>query len=207
MTKRCDLWMDQAMIKQGEKVECLIPMEYREMCRHDYENVLAAWVLCRPFSISSTQFCNALQTFKKPPHRIQFVREIEGVLFYDDSKGTNIDAVVQAVKGMKGAVILIVGGIDKGASYLLWKEHFSGKVKKMIAIGEAAPKIYNELHPYFNIELAESLASAVDIAAKDAKRGDSVLLSPGCSSFDMFRDYAHRGEEFQHYVQLIRRSV
>jgi UDP-N-acetylmuramoylalanine--D-glutamate ligase len=203
MEKGSDLWTDQTLVQYREKIEYLMPIEYREMGRHDNENVLAAWVLCRPFSISNEQFCSGLATFRKPPHRIEWVREIEGVSFYDDSKGTNVDAVIQAVGTMKGAVILIVGGVDKGASYLPWKERFLGKVKLIIAIGAAAPKIYRELHPYFNIKLADSLSLAVELAAKGAKRGDSVLLSPGCSSYDMFESYAERGEEFQRHVQSI----
>lgn len=176
---------------------------HEPMGRHDRENVIAAWVLCRPFSISMEQFCRALATFQKPPHRIQFVKEIEGVSYFDDSKGTNLDAVLQAVMVMKGPVILIAGGVDKGASYLFWKDRLQGRVKQIIAIGEAAGQIYNELHPHFTIKLADSLSSAVDAAAACAKSGDSVLLSPGCSSFDMFRDYAHRGEEFQRIVQTL----
>ena len=169
---------------------------------HDSENARAAWALCRAF-VTEEQFHSALAIFKKPPHRVEFVREINGVSFYDDSKGTNIDAVIKAVGCMKGPVILIAGGVDKGASYLPWKEHFLGKVKQIIAIGEAAPKIFSELHPYFNIQLAETLFSAVTAAAAEALEGDVVLLSPGCSSFDMFRDYVHRGEEFQNSVKLI----
>lgn len=201
--KPADLYTDGSRVIYREKIEYLMPFDYREMGKHDYENALAAWVLCQPFSISSEQFCSALMTFRKPPHRIEFIREADGIFYYDDSKGTNIDAVIQAVKVMKGPVILIAGGVDKGASYLPWKDHFLGKVKQIVAIGQAAPKIYRELHPYFNIKLADSLASAVKTATNDAARGDFVLLSPGCSSFDMFRDYAHRGKEFQHYVQSI----
>jgi UDP-N-acetylmuramoylalanine--D-glutamate ligase len=203
--KECDLWLDEIAVRYCEKIEYIMPIEYREMGRHDLENALAAWILCRPFAVSAEQFCEALATFRKPPHRIEFVREVEGVSFYDDSKGTNIDAVVQAVKAMKGPVILIVGGVDKGASYLPWREHFSGKVKHVIAMGAAGPKIYRELHPYFNIQIADSLTSAVITANAEAKRGDCVLLSPGCSSYDMFRNYAHRGEEFQRQVHSIER--
>lgn len=173
---------------------------------HERENAVAAWALCTPFSITREQFWAAFETFKKPPHRIEFVGEIDGVYFYDDSKGTNIDAVIQAAKSMTAPVILIAGGVDKGASYLPWREHFSGKVKQIIAIGQAAEKIYEELHLYFNIKLADSLSLAVDVAIASAERGDAVLLSPGCSSFDMFRDYAHRGEEFQHCIHTYRRS-
>ncbi len=192
----------QTLNPESENIECILPLEYRERGGHECENLMAAWALCRRFSISKEQFLSAVKTFRKPPHRIEFVREIEGVSFFDDSKGTNIDAVIQAVKVMKGPVILIAGGVDKGASYLLWKDSFAGKVKKIIAIGEAAPKIYSELHPYFNIKLADTLLSAVQEAKTDAESGDSVLLSPGCSSFDMFRDYAHRGEEFQRFVGM-----
>ena len=202
----CDLWTDQAQMNYREKIECFLPIRYREMGRHDNENALAAWALCRSFSISNEQFCKALETFRKPPHRIQFIREVDGISFFDDSKGTNIDAVIHAVMAMKGQVVLIVGGVDKGASYLPWKEPFAGKVKQIIAIGAAAKKIYQEMHPHFNIKLADSLAMAVEAAVSCAERGDSVLLSPGCSSYDMFRNYAHRGEEFQHQVNLIRRK-
>lgn len=202
--KESDLWTDQTHVTYREKIEYIMPMRYRDMGRHDNENVLAAWALCQPFLISNEQFCNALETFQKPPHRIEFVREIKGVSFFDDSKGTNIDAVIQAVRAMKGPVILIVGGVDKGASYFPWKEQLTSKVKQIIAIGAAAPKIYSELHLFFNIKLADSLADAVNIAANDAKEGDCVLLSPGCSSYDMFRNYAHRGEEFQRHVYAIK---
>lgn len=181
-------------------IDSIIPVEYRERGRHDVENALAAWALCRPFSIGVEIFQSALLSFKKPPHRIEFVSEIDGVYYYDDSKGTNIDASIQAVNAMKGPVILIAGGIDKGASYLPWKEHFLGKVKHIITIGQAAEKIERELNPYFNIKRAETLKCAVALASSIAEKGDHVLLSPGCSSYDMFRDYAHRGEEFQRYV-------
>jgi UDP-N-acetylmuramoylalanine--D-glutamate ligase len=187
----------------SENIECLLPLDYTEEKEHEWENALAAWFLCQPFSISKEQFCSALATFRKPPHRIEYICEREGVLFYDDSKGTNLDAVIQSVKAMKGPVILIAGGVDKGASYLLWREPFAGKVKKIVAIGQAAPKIYRELHPYFNVKCVETLLLAVQEAITDARQGDSVLLSPGCSSFDMFRDYAHRGEEFQRCVNII----
>ena len=190
-------------LEVNETIESLSPLQYTKMGKHDWENFSAAWALCQRFSISWQAFCNGFLSFKKPPHRIEFVRQIAGVSYYDDSKGTNIDAVIQAVNRMQGPVILIAGGVDKGASYLQWKESFSDKVKQIIAIGEAAPKIYEELNPYFNVKLAETLPAAVRSAADDAKNGDFVLLSPGCASFDMFTGYAHRGEEFQRCVKLL----
>ena len=194
-------------IENYQKIELIMPTHYTGndlMAKHDIENASAAWGLCGCFSITSEQFGKALETFQKPPHRIEFVRELNGIQFFDDSKGTNIDAVIQAVCAMKGDVILIAGGVDKGASYLPWVESFAGKVKQIIVIGEAAPKIYGELHNHFNVKIADSLASAVQDAANVAKKGDTVLLSPGCSSFDMFRSYAHRGKEFQRYVQSLK---
>ncbi len=188
----------------GESIESILPLEYRERGGHDIENAMAAWALCRCFGVTREQFCEGLKTFQKPRHRIEFVADIGGVRFFDDSKGTNIDAVVHAVKAMKGPVILIAGGVDKGASYLPWKAAFADRVKRIIAIGQAAPKIYQELNPFFEMEIVDSLTTAVERSFSDAAEGDSVLLSPGCSSFDMFRDYAHRGEEFQKEVFSIK---
>jgi UDP-N-acetylmuramoylalanine--D-glutamate ligase len=186
-----------------EKIEPLLPFRYREMGKHETENAQAAWALLKGMAIPELLFTKALDTFKKPSHRIEWIGCWGDVSFYDDSKGTNIDAVVRAVDAMKGKVILIAGGVDKGASYLLWKEPFQNKVKEIITIGEAASKIENELKPFYKVRRAETLQCAVRMAAESAKKGDSVLLSPGCSSFDMFRDYKHRGEEFQRCVHQL----
>ncbi len=192
---------------ERESIESFLPLKYRELGKHEWDNAAAAWALCKQFGISQKQFCQGLESFQKPHHRIEFAGSIDGVLFYDDSKGTNIDAVIQAVNAMKGPVILIAGGVDKGASYLLWKEIFQGKVKRIVALGQAAPKIYEELNPYFEMEIVDSLSCAVETAHSHAVRGDHILLSPGCSSYDMFRDYVHRGEEFQRKVQHLRETV
>ncbi len=184
-----------------EKIEYFLPLRYRDRGMHESENALAVFAMCQGFGISGEQFSKALESFQNPAHRIEFVAEINGIVFYDDSKGTNLDAVIRAVAAMKGPVILIVGGVDKGASYLPWRDAFEGKVKKMIAIGLAAEKIYRELSAYFDIECVDSLSSAINMSVRDGVSGDHVLLSPGCSSFDMFSDYAHRGNEFQKYVK------
>jgi UDP-N-acetylmuramoylalanine--D-glutamate ligase len=170
---------------------------------HDYSNAIAAWALCRKMGVAKEEFIDALQSFKKPSHRIEFVKTIKGVSYYDDSKGTNIDAVIQAVLSMKGPVILIAGGVCKGSSYLPWKEVFQNRVKQLFVLGQAAHKIWQELSLFFNVEIVDSMEEAVIKAAACAKQADVVLLSPGCSSFDMFCDYAHRGKEFQRCVQLL----
>lgn len=167
---------------------------------HDGENILAAFSLCEAFGISWEAFIHAASLFKKPPHRIEYIGLKEGVAFYDDSKGTNLDAVIRAVHQVPGKIVLIAGGVDKGAAYTPWIQHFNNKVKYICAIGEAAFKIQHQLASAIPVKICENLETAVYDAVKVAKPGESVLLSPGCASFDMFRDYAHRGEEFQKIV-------
>ncbi|MBA3817091.1 MAG: UDP-N-acetylmuramoyl-L-alanine--D-glutamate ligase [Parachlamydiaceae bacterium] len=167
---------------------------------HDAENLMAAYALCQYVGVTEDQFCAALQTFKKPSHRIEFVRTVRGVHYYDDSKGTNIDAVIRAVEVIGGNIVLIAGGVDKGASYALWLDAIAHKLKFICAIGNAKEKIKCDLGSHIPMALFATLDEAVIHAASVSKEGDTVLLSPGCSSYDMFRDYEHRGREFQRIV-------
>jgi UDP-N-acetylmuramoylalanine--D-glutamate ligase len=121
----------------------------------------------------------------------------------NDSKGTNIDATIKAVEAMKKPVILIAGGVDKGASYEIWKKPFDKKVRQVAAIGQAAEKIARELKPDYQVPILSSLEEAVLYCKALAQEGDVILLSPGCSSYDMFRDYPHRGDEFKRIVYLL----
>ncbi len=180
--------------------EWILPMHCAGWGKHDKENALAAWALCRIYGISQAHFLSALKTFQKPHHRIEFVCEIDGICYYDDSKGTNIDAVIHAVDAMSGPVILIAGGVDKGASYLPWADKLKKKIKRILVLGQAAEKIERELCLVFEVERVDSLAMAVESARSIAVKGDAVLLSPGCSSYDMFEDYAHRGREFKRLI-------
>jgi len=189
----------------GVKLEYALPTPFHGLGLHDSENALAAWLLVQPFHVSAESFLQALGTFRKPAHRIEHVANINGVDYYDDSKGTNIDAVIKAVDAMKGQVILLAGGVDKGASYGLWKVPFAGKVRRIIAFGQAREKIAEETSLFCEVEIVRDLDHAVERASSIALQGESVLLSPGCSSFDMFRDYAHRGEEFRRLVLSKRR--
>jgi UDP-N-acetylmuramoylalanine--D-glutamate ligase len=197
---------DRTHLKLGEKIETILPIRYRSLGDHESENVLAAWIICKKFGIGPEQFVAALETFKKPAHRIEFVASLNGVDFVNDSKGTNIDATIKAVEAMPGKVVLIAGGVDKGSSYQPWKKIFAGKVKAVVAIGQAAPKIAKELAPEYEVAVVPTLKEAVERAKKEAKAGEIVLLSPGCSSYDMFRDYAERGEEFKKFVLEERRK-
>lgn len=201
----CVLRSDADFVCFKEKILYEWPAEYRGKFSHDVENALAAFGICHTFGISGSQFLKALKAFKKPPHRIEFVDSIKGVAYYDDSKGTNLDAVVKAVHSLQGSIILIAGGVDKGAAYTPWIDAFGGKVKLVLAIGQAANKIKQDLGDAINVEFCASMEEAVNYAAFKAQPGDSVLLSPGCSSFDMFRDYAHRGDVFKNNVKSLKR--
>ena len=199
-----DIFTDKERVYCNQKVEYILPLGYRGCISHDIENLMAAFALCRWAGITGEQFIQAAESFKKPPHRIEFVDKIDGVQYYDDSKGTNIDAVIRAVESLSGKIKLIAGGVDKGASYEPWLSFFEGKVTGIYAIGQAAPKMQKELSHKMRVEIYESLESAVRQAAKEAHEGEIILLSPGCSSFDMFRDYAHRGDEFKRIVQELK---
>lgn len=200
------LWTDKRVVKQLEKVEFVLPEIYSHMGMHDSENILAAWAVCSELGVDKDLFLKAIATFKKPSHRIEFVTEIDGVFYFDDSKGTNIDATIKAVDAMRGSVILIAGGVDKGASYRIWVKQLSSKVRMIFALGQAAEKIKQDLLPDIAVHVVSSLEEAVKKAKQCARGGESVLLSPGCSSFDMFKDYVHRGQEFKKCVQSLKGS-
>lgn len=198
----CDIHTDLFSLFVGNKLEGVLPSSLQGKESHDLENMMAAYALCRSAGITFPQFLSGLATFQKPAHRIEYVATVNQVHFYDDSKGTNLDAVIRAVEvlGGKSNLILIAGGVDKGAAYSPWIDAFKNKVKGIIAIGQAAVKIEGDLAHAISVQRATSLEEALKIASKSAISGDTVLLSPGCSSFDMFRDYKHRGQEFQRIV-------
>lgn len=188
---------------KGKKNEIDLPTELTGKKSHDLENFLAAFAIVQNYGVSFLDFIKAFASFKKPSHRIEFVADIEGIRFVNDSKGTNIDAVCRAVEAMPSDVVLIAGGVDKGASYVPWIEAFSGKVKAIFAIGRAASNIAKDLEQEIDVMLMPSLEEAVINAFAKAENGDTVLLSPGCASYDQFTDYAHRGFEFKKIVNKL----
>lgn len=168
---------------------------------HNLENALAAILGARLMGADPSAIQKTLLTFKGFGHRVQQVGEVKGIQFYDDSKATNVGAVVKALEGFDRPIILIAGGRDKGGDYHPLKELVQTRVKCLILIGEAREKMVRELGLLTKTELADTLEEAVLKAFEQAKSGDVILLSPACSSFDMFRDYVHRGEVFQKVVQ------
>ncbi len=195
-----DYFIQENAICSKENIECLLPICYRRGVSHDIENIMAAYLLCLEVGVTADQFLKGLESFKKPAHRIEFVRRFGDVNYFDDSKGTNIDAVIRAVDTMEGQVVLIAGGVDKGSTYNPWIQSFKQKVKCICVIGQAADKIEKEMSGAYPVKKFKSLEDAVRHASEIASPGENVLLSPGCSSFDMFRNYAHRGEEFKRII-------
>ena len=168
--------------------------------KEDIEDV--AIKICLDLKIAKKNILFAIKTFKPLEHRLEFVREIKGVYFYNDSKATNVDSVIYAVKKIKGSIILIVGGKDKGFSYRIWNKHFKDNVKYVLAIGESSKKIKKELIGC-RVQIIKDLKTAIEKAFSLAKKEDRVLLSPGCSSFDMFKNYEHRGDSFKKFVSIL----
>ncbi|MGZ5971010.1 MAG: UDP-N-acetylmuramoyl-L-alanine--D-glutamate ligase [Polyangiales bacterium] len=164
--------------------------------RHNVTNLAAAWAAARTVA-DPARFPEAVAQFEGLAHRTAFVAEIDGVRFYDDSKGTNVGASVTALLGLvepKG--VLIAGGRDKGGSYGPLVEALRTKGRGVVVIGEAAELIAASVSDAVPVARAKTMEDAVEAAAKLARPGDAVLLSPACSSFDMFKDYKHRGDVF-----------
>ncbi len=164
------------------------------------QSVQAAYLICSRCGVTDEDFLRGLQTFRKPAHRIEWVAEIHGVSYYNDSKSSNIESTVHAVEKFEGSVILIVGGLHKGSSYAPWVRAFQGKVRQLIAYGQASSIMEKELASHFMFRRLEKFADAVRYAQSEAQPKEVVLLSPGCSSYDQFRNYEHRGEEFKRLV-------
>ncbi len=172
--------------------------------RHNVTNLCAAWAAVAAVGVDPRLFPPAIRAFRGLPHRTTLVAEIDGVRYFDDSKGTNVGAAVTALDGLSlgdGArAVLIAGGRDKGGTYAPLVESLARRGRALVVLGEAAPEIMRAaragLPSSFVVLRASSMEEAVERAARLAIAGDAVLLSPACSSFDMFRDYKHRGDVF-----------
>jgi UDP-N-acetylmuramoylalanine--D-glutamate ligase len=195
----------QTILYKGKEVGRLPPSVSKGF-PHDVDNYLAAFSLSVEAGIEPALIAESYQVFKKPHHRIEFVGEFNGVKYFDDSKGTNIAATAAAVAAVPGPVVLIAGGVHKGASYAYWKQAFSGKVRAIVAIGQARHIIASDVGDEIPVQFAQTLQEAVAKSTCAIPPPCSVVLSPGCSSFDMFRDYSERGDRFQQYVKLLARG-
>ncbi len=171
--------------------------------KHNQENIAAASLATLAAGGNIEGINSALKSFKGLPHRLEYVTTIGQVRYFDDSKATNVDAVLRALEVFDGKIILIMGGLDKGGEYGVLKDQLLEKVRLILVIGEARKIIQKSLGSYTEITEASSMAEAVDMAHERSVPGDTVLLSPACSSFDMFDSYAHRGDVFCKAVKKI----
>jgi len=188
--------------KEGAKPEPVMPVAEIPLAgAHNVENVLAAVCAARLAGVESAVIRMAVAAFKAVEHRLEFVREFEGVRYYNDSKATNVDATVKAVEAFEGGVWLILGGKDKDSDYATMSALLRKRVKAVLTIGSAAEKIERQLAGVVMIERAETIERAVALAHEKASAGDVVLLAPACASFDQFENYEHRGRVFKGLVQ------
>jgi UDP-N-acetylmuramoylalanine--D-glutamate ligase len=171
--------------------------------RHNVANAMAAAAAALVSGVKPRAIEAALAEFAGLPHRMEFVAERRGVSWVDDSKGTNVAAVVEALAAAQPPIILIAGGVDKGGAYEPLRAPISAKVRLLILIGAARDTMRAALGGTTEIRLAETLADAVRLASVAASGGDTVLLSPACASFDQFKNYAERGRIFQELVRAL----
>ena len=167
---------------------------------HNVENVLAACAAAYLAGADPAAIASGIKTFKGVEHRLEFVAEVSGVQFYNDSKATNVDAAVKAIEAFPGPLIAILGGKDKGSPYTPLRELLRERSRLAILIGEAADKIAEDLGDAIPSENVGTLDRAVHLAMQNAQPGDTVLLAPACSSFDQFENYEHRGRTFKELV-------
>ena len=189
---------------EGANSERVMPVaEIPLVGAHNVENVLAAVCAARLAGVDAATIREAVRNFKAVEHRLEFVREVGGVKYYNDSKATNVDATLKAVEAFAGGIHLILGGKDKGSDYRVLEPLLRKRVKTVITIGSAAEKIERQLDGVVKIERAETLQRAVAFAQEAATGGDTVLLAPACASFDQFENYEQRGRVFKELVQTL----
>ena len=172
---------------------------------HNYENVMAAIAMTIEAGVPLNIIINVIKDFMGVEHRIEYVRDKNGVRYYNDSKGTNPDSSIKALEAMSRPTILIAGGYDKHSEFDEFIEAFDNKVKLMVLLGQTADKIEETAvrHGFTNIIKTDSLEKAVKICADNAVSGDVVLLSPACASWGMFKNYEERGKLFKEYVNSL----
>lgn len=204
-------YLEDNVIKYAEDkevTELLNLDEIKLLGVHNAENVMAAIAMAESFGVDREHILHTVRNFTAVEHRIEYVDTINGVAYYNDSKGTNPDASIKAVEAMPGPTILIGGGYDKNSSYDEWIMSFSGKVKCLVLLGQTREKIAEcaKKHGFHHIIIVDSLEEAVEECYQNAKEGDCVLLSPACASWGMFPNYEVRGKRFKEEVKKLKES-
>lgn len=172
---------------------------------HNYENYMAAIAMAAVYGVPADTIRKSVKAFKGVEHRIEYVTEVRGVAYYNDSKGTNPDAAIKGIQAMNRPTVLIGGGYDKGSDYTQWINSFDGKVRKLILLGQTKEKIAEDAEKcgFNDYVLVDTFEEAVLLAAETARSGDAVLLSPACASWGMFPNYEVRGEKFKEIVNSL----
>jgi UDP-N-acetylmuramoylalanine--D-glutamate ligase len=170
---------------------------------HNLENIMAALLLSLKAGANPQACREVLAAFTGLPHRLEWVANLAGVDFYDDSKGTNVGAVARSLASFDRPLVLIAGGRDKDSDFSLLNDLIRKHVKALVLVGETKEHLARVWQGLAPAHLAADMTDAVQRAANLARPGDVVLLSPACASFDMFRDYAHRGDTFQKAVREV----
>ncbi|MDO5564539.1 MAG: UDP-N-acetylmuramoyl-L-alanine--D-glutamate ligase [Eubacteriales bacterium] len=189
--------------KENAKAKELLNVsEIHLMGKHNYENIMAAMAVAYYMGVDFNTIISACKKFQPVEHRIEFVRERSGVKYYNDSKATNPDSAIKGLLSMKGKTVLIAGGYNKNSNYTDWVKLFNGRVSKLILIGDTKKDIAKvcRLLKFNEIMYADTLKEAVKFASSFANIGDNVLLSPGCASWGMFKNYEERGILFKKEV-------
>lgn len=174
---------------------------------HNYENVMAAAAMAWGAGVPMESIRKSACDFRAVAHRIEYVEEVNDVIYYNDSKGTNPDASIRAIRAMNRPTLLIGGGYDKGSDYTEWIQAFDGKVRYLVLIGATKEKIAEAAKQcgFHNIVLLENMQEAMEFCTEHAHPGDAVLLSPACASWGEFKNYEERGDRFKEYVHSLKK--
>lgn len=194
------------VLKEGEKELVITNTDNLKILgKHNYENTMAAAGMAYFAGVPVENIRKSVEEFVAVEHRIEYVTEKNGVVYYNDSKGTNPDAAIKAIQAMNRPTLLIGGGYDKEASYEEWIQAFDGKVRYLVLIGQTREKIEETAHRcgFMDTILVDNLEEAVSLCAKLANAGDAVLLSPACASWGQFDNYEQRGRKFKEYVHAL----
>lgn len=200
-------YADECIYKavQGKKQKLMNIHEMHLLGMHNVENVMAAIAMADAYGADMEVILNVVRDFKAVEHRIEYVKTVRGVDYYNDSKGTNPDAAIKGIGAMVKPTYLIGGGYDKQSEYDEWIESFGGKVRKLVLLGQTREKIADcaKKHGFTDYIFVDDLQQAVDYCAEHAKEGEAVLLSPACASWGMFPNYEVRGKMFKDMVNAL----
>jgi len=199
---------EEIVFRQDGAEESLLKLQDIPLAgAHNVENALAAAAVARLAGASPAAIAKGVSSFAGVEHRLEFVAEIAGVRYYNDSKATNVDATRKALDAFPGRILVILGGKDKGSDYTVLQKPLREKAILALLIGAAAEKIEKQVSGSVALERADTLERAVETASHAARRGDVVLLAPACASFDQFQNYEHRGRVFKDLVRHLEKQA